>query len=106
MEPPAGPTWSDAAEEASWIGGRLAPFGAHQVTSVVPGGFGGYARVLHPAEDPLRGERLVRWADVGAWCGMPLRGDAQFHSVALPPVARVRSAAHLEQGRQRDYPER
>jgi hypothetical protein len=86
MEPLAGPAWSDAVGEASWIGGRLAPFGAHHVTSVVPGGFGGYARVLHPADDPLRGERLVRWAEVAAWSGMPLRADAQFHSVALPPV--------------------
>ena len=86
MDPPAGPAWSDAVEEASWIGERLAPFGAYRVTSFVPGGFAAYARVLHPAQDPLRGERLVRWAEVAAWSGMPLRADAQFHSVALPPV--------------------
>jgi hypothetical protein len=98
MEPVAGPAWSDAVGEASWIGERLAPFGAHQVTSVVPGGFGGYARVLHPAEDPLRGKRLVRWAEVAAWSGMPLRADAQFHSVALPPVRPAGPAVWSGQG--------
>jgi len=54
---------------------------------VVPAGFEAYARVLHPAETPDNGDRLVRWADVAAWSGMPLRKDAQFHSIALPPAA-------------------
>jgi hypothetical protein len=86
VDPSAGPAWSDAVEEASWIGERLAPFDTYRVTSFEPRGFAAYARVLHPAADPLRGERLVRWADVAAWSGMPLQADAQFHSVALPPV--------------------
>jgi len=56
------------------------------MTSVVPGGFEAYARVLHPAEEPGTGDRLVRWAEVAAWSGQPLGPDSQFHSVALPPV--------------------
>jgi hypothetical protein len=37
------------------------------VTSVVPGGFEACARVLHPAEEPLRGgDRVVRWAEVAS----------------------------------------
>ncbi len=63
------------------------------MTSVVPAGFEAYARVLHPAQKPGRGGgRLVRWAEVAAWSGLPLRRDAQFHSIALPlarPQARV-----------------
>src|SRR5262249_55891302 len=82
----AGPMWSADVGQASWIGQRLAPFHSHVVTSVVPEGFEGYARVLHPIEEPDTGDRAVRWAEVAAWSGMPLHRGAQFHSVALPPV--------------------
>jgi hypothetical protein len=82
----AGPVWSCDVEQARWIGWRLAPFGSRMVTSVVPDGFEAYARVLHPAGDPFPGNRLVRWAAVAAWSGMPLDRNAQFHSVALPPA--------------------
>ena len=98
MDPPAGPAWSEAVEEADWIGERLAPFDAFKVTSVVPGGFDAYARVLHPAEDPRRGDRLVRWAEVAAWSDMPLRPDVQFHSIALPPARPGREAPWSGQG--------
>lgn len=71
--------------EGEWIASRLSTFGT-TVASVVPRGFASYARVLHPAEAPHHGHgRLVRWAEVAAWSGMPLRADAQFHSIALPP---------------------
>ena len=74
--------------QADWIASRLAPWeDEHTITIVVPGGFEAYARVLHPAETPGNGDRLVRWAEVAAWSGMPLRKDAQFHSIALPPEA-------------------
>jgi hypothetical protein len=83
----AEPAWSGETGQASWIGERLAPFGAYVVTSVVPGGFEAYARVLHPAEEPLHGgDRVVRWAEVAAWSGLPLRPGSQFHSIALPRV--------------------
>ena len=73
--------------QADWIRRRLAPWdGEYTITVVVPAGFEAYARVLHPAESPDNGERLVRWADVAAWSGLPLRDNAQFHSVALPPA--------------------
>ena len=98
MELPAGAAWSDAVGEADWIGERLAPADACRVTSVVPGGFDAYARVLHPAEDPLDGDRLVRWAEVAAWSGTPLRADAQFHTIALPPVRPERDAPWSGQG--------
>jgi hypothetical protein len=74
--------------QAGWIAPRLAPWeDEYTITIVVPAGFEAYARVLHPAETPGTGDRLVRWADVAAWSAMPLREDAQFHSIALPPAA-------------------
>ena len=93
MEAPAGPAWSTAVGQADWIDARLSAFDAHQVTSVVPAGFDAYARVLHPAQEPDQdGGRLVRWADVAAWSGLPLGPGAQFHSIALP-AERPRSPA-------------
>lgn len=95
----AGPAWSDEIGQASWIGERLAPFGAYAVASVIPGGFESYARVLHPAEDPLHGgDRVVRWAEVAAWSGLPLRPDSQFHSIALPQVRPHADAPWHSQG--------
>ncbi|MGP7996880.1 MAG: hypothetical protein ACLPKI_06090 [Streptosporangiaceae bacterium] len=88
----SGPAWSDEVGAADWIAGRLLPLAAGQVTSVVPAGFEAYSRVLHPAEEPGTGDRLVRWAEVAAWSGRPLRRDAQFHSVAPPPVRPGRPA--------------
>src|SRR5579875_3864845 len=85
-----GPRWSSDVHQADWIAPRLGPWeGEHVITIVVPAGFEAYARVLHPVEAPDGGDgdRLVRWADVAAWSGLPLRDDAQFHSVALPPAA-------------------
>jgi hypothetical protein len=87
-----GPLWSADVGQADWIAGRLTPWDSRTVTMVVPDGFAAYARVLHPAETPGsagsggRGNRLVRWAEVAEWSGMPLRSNAQFHSVALPPT--------------------
>lgn len=83
LRPPA--CWSSAVEAADWIVERIGLFGAG-VTSVVPGGFAAYARVLHPAEQPGTGERLVRWREVAAWSGVALCPDSQFHTVALPHI--------------------
>jgi hypothetical protein len=93
-----GPDWSQDVGQADWIGPRLAPFDSHVVTSVVPGGFPAYARILHPAEDPVTGDRLVRWAAVAAWSGLPLGRAAQFHSVALPPERPAAPAPWSGQG--------
>ncbi len=82
------PGWSSDVHQADWIAPRLAPWeGDYTATVVVPAGFEAYARVLHPAQTAEHGDRLVRWAEVAAWSGMPLRPDAQFHSIALPRTA-------------------
>jgi hypothetical protein len=95
----AEPAWSGETGQASWIGERLAPFDAYVVTSVVPGGFEAYARVLHPAEEPLHGgDRVVRWAEVATWSGLPLRPGSQFHSIALPLVRPQGEAPWTGQG--------
>lgn len=77
--------WSNRASEADWIAPLLAPFGTAQVSSVVPGGFDAYARILHPAEAAdLDGDRTVRWAEVADWSATSLESDTQFHDLALP----------------------
>jgi hypothetical protein len=92
-----GPAWSADVSEADWIGERLSA--SATLTSIVPAGFDAYARVLHPAQVPEQnGERLVRWTQVAAWSGMPLHRDAQFHSVALPPVRPEAPAPWQSQG--------
>lgn len=81
------PRWSGDVHQADWIGRRLTPWeGELPITIFVPTGFEAYARVLHPVDEPGNGGPLVRWADVAAWSGLPLRRDARFHSVALPPA--------------------
>lgn len=74
--------------QGGWLEPRLSPWlrraEFYPATIVVPGGFDAYARVLHPVATPEHGGQLVRWGDVAAWSGRPLRPDAQFHSVALP----------------------
>lgn len=82
------PRWSGDVGQADWIARRLAPWegGSYTITVLVPAGFEAYARVLHPVDVPDYGGRLVRWAEVAAWSGVPLRRDAQFHSIALPPA--------------------
>ena len=63
-----GPRWSDDVGQAGWIAERLTPReDEYPVTIVVPAGFEAYARVLHPAQTPDNGNRLVRWAEVAAW---------------------------------------
>ena len=78
--------WSDDVRQAEWISERLAPFDSGQATSVVPGGFAAYARILHPARD--LGDRRVSWSQVAAGNGLELRPDTQFPQIALlPPTA-------------------
>lgn len=81
-------SWSDDVAQAGWIAEQLDPSGANTTTSVVPSGFEAYARILHPAEEPKRRGRLVRWHEVAAWSGLQLNPYAQFHSVALPSEPR------------------
>ena len=79
------PRWSGDVHQADWIEPRLTAWqDGYPVVAVVPAGFATYARVLHPAGTGGNEDRPVRWAEVAAWSGLPLRPDAQFHSVALP----------------------
>ena len=90
-------TWTTPTEAWDWIAGRVGPF-ANSVTSVVPAGFSAYARILHPAEEPATGHRLVRWSEVARWSGVELRPDAHFHTVALPEVRPEAPAPWRSQG--------
>jgi hypothetical protein len=93
------PRWSSDVRQADWIAPRLAPWeGDYTAALVVPAGFEAYARVLHPAQTAQHGDRLVSWAEVAAWSGMPLRQDAQFHSIALPPAAPGEPPPYHSQG--------
>jgi hypothetical protein len=59
---------SDDVSAGDWVIAGTAGFGAG-VSSLVPAGFGGYARVFHPAAlftEAAGGERPVRWAEVAA----------------------------------------
>jgi hypothetical protein len=94
------PRWSSDVHQADWIAQRLTPWDEFTITMVIPAGFEAYARVLHPVQTPEPGHRLIRWADVAAWSGMPLRNDAQFHSVALPPTTPSGSPPYDGQGPQ------
>ena len=85
---PTAPAWSRDVGRADWIGERLTPQKLRSpltVTSVVPAGFEAYTRILHPAQEPGHGHRLLRWREISAWSGVPLSADAQFHTIALPP---------------------
>src|ERR1700674_4335997 len=74
-------TPSEAVENADWIGAQLHPFNAHDVGSVVPTGFAGYARILHPAVgDPYPTE--VKWSEVAAWNRRVIHPEVQFHAIA------------------------
>jgi hypothetical protein len=77
--------WSESVDAAAWLSDRLTGPAGSTVSSIIPGGFEAYARVLHPAR-LVEGEteRNVRWAQVAEWSKMPLNPDARFHSVALP----------------------
>jgi hypothetical protein len=67
---------------AGWIADRLTSPRRGVVTSVVPGEFESYARMLHP----LRGSGTEpgRWSDVADWSGVQLVPGGQFPDIALP----------------------
>jgi hypothetical protein len=101
VDEPAGRERSDQVGAADWVKSRMGPDGPFTVTSVVPAGFEGYARILHPAQGPAPADRVVRWAEIAAWSGLPLRAGSQFHSVALPrqrPAQPVPWSGQPEQG--------
>ena len=77
----AGFGWLHDVSSAAWIGPRLHPFG-QDIGSVIPGGFGAYARLFHPVE--VDESRRERWSDVAARNGRIVHSEMQFHMIATP----------------------
>jgi hypothetical protein len=77
----AGFGWLRDVSPAAWIGARLHPF-AQDIGSVIPQGFGAYARIFHPVE--LDGSRSERWRDVATRNGRIVHSEMQFHMIAAP----------------------
>jgi hypothetical protein len=78
------PRWSFDVSQADWVKKRLDDLMAGTVFSIVPAGFDAYARILHPVETPLHGDRLVRWRDVANWGNQVLTAQSQWLAVAMP----------------------
>jgi len=77
----AGFGWLHDVSSAAWIGPRLHPFG-QDIGSVIPGGFGAYARLFHPVE--VDESRRERWSEVAARNGRIVHPEMQFHMIAAP----------------------
>ena len=65
-----------------WIAPRLCGFGG-RVCCIVPAGFAGYARVLHPAADERGG--LASWAQVCQLTGRIAHPLMQWHMISTAP---------------------
>lgn len=66
------PVWTPDTELGAWLHERLARWGTGAgtpVTSLVPGGYEAYARVLHPLDDGDDDGRSTTWAQVCAAVG-------------------------------------
>ena len=87
-----------SASPAQWLRDRLSAPDAGVVTSLIPGGFESYARILHPVQE--RGGTLapLRWRDVAAWSGVGLHATISWLEVALPEVIPVTEAPWDSQG--------
>jgi hypothetical protein len=85
MSSSSGPavSWSTQVGQADWIVERLLPPHEGVVTSIVPGGFDAYVRLLHPIGAGKDTESRGRWSDVAAWSGQALDRDSQFHAIAV-----------------------
>jgi hypothetical protein len=80
------PTPSDDVAAADWVRERLSAPRDNVVTTIVPGGFAAYARILHPVQTPGFGAALVRWSEVSKWSGVAMNPQVQWHEIALPFV--------------------
>ena len=84
MTMPPTPRWSFDVSQADWLTDGLDDLMARTVSSIVPAGFDAYARILHPVETPLHGDRLVRWEEVANWGGQVLTAQSQWLAIAMP----------------------
>ena len=75
----------------AWIAPRLCGFGG-RVCCIVPAGFAGYARVLHPPADA--GGRLAAWAQVCELTGRIAHPLMQWHKIStVPPTGSLTGAS-------------
>ncbi len=65
---------------AEWIIDRLHPFGT-DLGSIIPAGFGAYARILHPWHPRTRNGPKVRWGRLASESGCELDGGTQFEEL-------------------------
>ncbi|HUZ42273.1 MAG TPA: hypothetical protein VMU68_12895 [Acidimicrobiales bacterium] len=86
MTMPRAPRWSFDVSQADWVKDGLDDLTTGTVSSIVPAGFDAYARILHPVETPLNGDRLVRWEEVADWGGQVLTAQSQWLAIAMPEV--------------------
>jgi hypothetical protein len=74
----------------AWIAPRLCGFGG-RVCCVVPSGFAGYARVLHPPADEHGG--LASWAQACELTGRIAHPVMQWHAISTAPQAGSQAGA-------------
>ncbi len=76
--------WQSDVSPAAWLADALGPW-CQSITSVVPGGFSSYARILHAAggEEPPGGERRS-WASIARENGRVPHSTMQFHNICRP----------------------
>jgi hypothetical protein len=72
--------------EADWVAGRLAPFEAWTVSSIVPTGFESYARVFHPAGE---GEHALTWGQLADRSSRVMHAHAEFELLVPPSIERL-----------------
>jgi hypothetical protein len=75
-------TWASDLTPAAWWIGQLAD-SYDQVSALLPGGYGGYARLLHPARSGADGLAL-RWSAVAARTGRGVHSQARFPAILSP----------------------
>jgi hypothetical protein len=87
-------TWTADVAAASWIAGRLHPFGM-DVGSIVPVGFEAYARIFHPVIAP---EGRLRWSEVARRNRRIAHAEMQFHMIARPAGHPDPDPSHYNRG--------
>jgi hypothetical protein len=92
------PVPSSRVEEANWIRERLVSSKPCVTSWIIPSGFEAYARILHPVQLPSAWDRLVRWAEVSRWSGVPMHPLVQWHEIALPRVTPTTEPPWRSQG--------